>query len=92
MKEKLPIGTVLMLKDADQLIMIIGYNVYDKTDDNKIIYDYSACLYPLGIFDLNNTIAFNNSDIDKVIYVGYKYEKYDEFVKALENVDVKTDH
>ena len=39
----LPIGTVVLLKNATKRLMIVGFCVKGDTDDK--IYDYVGCLY-----------------------------------------------
>ncbi len=92
MEEKLPIGTIVTLKDNEQLLMIIGYNVYERGNENKKYYEYASCIYPVGIYDLDSAVAFDHNDIGKIIYIGYKFERYDEFVRNLEEVIKKTNH
>lgn len=42
------------------------------------MYDYSGCLYPQGL-DPNNVFYFNEENIDKVLFEGYKDEEEDRF-------------
>ena len=41
----LPMGSVVLLKDAKKRIMITGFCL--ETEDGKM-YDYTGCLYPEG--------------------------------------------
>lgn len=84
MKEKhLPIGTVVMLKKAKRCLMIIGYATMDVLNPNKI-FDYISVAYPTGLL-ADDKILFDASDIERVVFEGYKNEEYDIFQKKLED-------
>lgn len=85
MKEKfLPIGTVLLLKNGTKKIMITGYLPVSK-DENKTVYDYSACLFPEGIISVNQTAVFNHDQIAEVIQEGYANEETEKFIGVLKD-------
>ncbi|WP_294580948.1 DUF4176 domain-containing protein [uncultured Ruminococcus sp.] len=65
----LPIGTVILLKNATKRVMIIG--VCQKNREG-VIWDYSAVIYPEGYMSADKTIMFNNEDIDKIYAMGYQ--------------------
>ena len=65
----LPIGTVVLLKNATKRVMIIG--VCQKNREG-VIWDYSAVIYPEGYMSADKTIMFNNEDIDKIYAMGYQ--------------------
>lgn len=87
MEEKnfLPIGTVVLLKGAKRKIMITGYlPIYKKK--NKV-YDYSACLWPIGYLDSETMIAFDKEVIEKVCFVGYSNEEQQQFYETISSHD-----
>lgn len=86
MKEYLPIGSVVQLKDADRRIMVCG-RVQRDSGDGKL-YDYSGCLYPEGFVGADQMYIFNNDDIDTVYFVGF--QDPEEF-KFRENILHKLD-
>lgn len=45
----LPIGSVVLLNQADQRMMIIGRS--QKDQESGRIFDYAGCLYPTGIIN-----------------------------------------
>ena len=68
MKEKyLPVGTVVLLKDATKKVMIVGYF---PMDEKKEVYDYTACVYPEGILSPDKSLAFNHNQIKEIIHMG----------------------
>lgn len=78
----LPIGTVVLLKEATKKIMIIGYLASDK-ENEKVIYDYIACLYPEGIVSSQQYLLFNHEQIDKIFYKGYDGEERKDLLDRL---------
>ncbi len=70
MKEKfLPIGTVVLLKNAENKIMITSYLVFSEKS-KETIFEYGGCLFPIGVKD-NMSLGFNHDDIEKIIHMGY---------------------
>ena len=81
-KEYLPIGSVVLLKDAKKRIMITGF--YVKEDPNqKKAYDYVGVLYPEGVVRSDKNLVFNHEQIDKVFFVGYSDAEEKEFKEKL---------
>lgn len=79
MKNFLPIGSVVLLKDAAKRLMICG-RIQMRTDEGeRKLYDYCGCLYPEGILDPERTFLFNNEDIVKVFYMGMQDEEEFKF-------------
>ena len=93
MEEKfLPIGTVVMLKDATKEVMITSYltfpgNAQPQKNENgeevREMYDYGGCPFPEGIINSNVVLVFNHSQIDKVIHMGCKNEAQQNFGRLL---------
>ncbi len=88
----LPIGTVVLLKEGTKEVMITSYciipngDVYDKNgkiEGQNIMYDYGACLYPEGVFNSNQVIAFNHDQIDKICFKGYETDSQKSFSKLV---------
>ncbi len=86
MKELLPIGSVVLLKDATKKIMIIGY--LPVTSDNKT-FDYTGVMWPEGLLTSDNSLLFNNEDITQVFFNGLHNEESEEFFKKINDVLTK---
>ncbi len=70
-KEKyLPIGTVVLLKNATKRIMITGFCSIEKNNANSKIYDYCGCLYPEGFLTADKALLFDHSQIEKIYHIG----------------------
>ena len=81
-KEKyLPIGTVVLLKDAKKRVMITGFAAKGKETGDKM-FDYMGCLYPEGVISSEQNLLFNHEQIDKIFYIGYIDEEW-------KNIEVK---
>lgn len=81
-----PLGTVVYLKEGTEKLMIVGRGVIyqDQETDSETFVDYMGCLYPVGI-NPNNTIFFNQDNIDKVVFEGFIDEEEERFVEIYKN-------
>lgn len=70
----LPIGTVVLLKNAKKKIMITGFAVKGKETGDKV-YDYIGCLYPEGMVSSDKNLLFDHNQIDKIYYIGFVSEE-----------------
>ena len=87
----LPIGTVVLLKDADKRLMIFGIGQTDFT--NNIDYDYIGVMYPEGSMGEGSQYLFNHSDIDQIYFRGFEDEEREEFIESIQKVyDEKTEN
>ena len=77
MKNLLPNGSVVVLKDSNRKIMIYSRLQKLEKDDQNRVFDYGACLYPEGLLNSNETILFNHEQIEYVLFIGYR--DLDEF-------------
>lgn len=85
MKEKfLPIGTVVLLKDATKKLMITGYCSMLPTDQTKI-YDYVGTLFPEGNIAGEDVALFDHEQISVVEHMGLENDEYKEFNTNLIN-------
>ena len=84
-KEKyLPIGTVVLLKNATKRIMITGVCSREKNNSNSKIYDYCGCLYPEGFLTADKALLFDHSQIEKIYHIGLSNDDEEkEFKKNL---------
>ncbi|MCM1577915.1 MAG: DUF4176 domain-containing protein [Ruminococcus sp.] len=82
-KDLLPLGSVVLVKEALKKAVIIGYKQIGAKDPNKI-YDYVSVVYPIGSFGAESQFLFNHSDIQDIIFTGYKNPEFDEMIEALE--------
>lgn len=99
MKDKfLPIGSVVTLKGATKRIMIVGYC---PINDEKVMYDYSACPFPEGVSTPDNLFAFNHDQIEVINNMGISDDDYVKFndmlkkfidgVESMKDIKFKSD-
>lgn len=88
----LPVGSCVRISNCPKMIMIAGHLPYDDVKDT--VYDYIGIYYPIGIrkpkkdIELDKDyIYFNNSDIEKIVYLGFSEDKSDFYRKCL--LDIK---
>lgn len=79
-KNYLPLGSVVRLKNGTRKLVIIGIN--QKGSDDKT-YDYSSVLYPYGYLNSDELFLFNNSNIDEIIYNGYSDSELENYYDDL---------
>ena len=82
-KEKyLPLGTVCLLKEATKKVMIIGFAARGKETGTQV-YDYVACMYPVGVLSSDQNLLFNHDQIKEIYYMGYSDSEEKEFKTEL---------
>ncbi|MFB9324995.1 DUF4176 domain-containing protein [Paenibacillus aurantiacus] len=83
MKELLPNGSVVLLKNSTKKIMITG-RLQRETGVEDQIWDYCACLYPEGILNPDQSFLFQHEQIERVYFIGFQDEEelaFREFLK-----------
>lgn len=81
-RDLLPIGSIVLLKNAKKNLMIYGIKQLDSQTPD-IEYDYIGVLYPEGNMGKEFQFLFNHDDIDKVIFEGYHDEEREKFIAEI---------
>ena len=81
-EELLPIGSVVILKDASKKLMVFGVGQTDQSD--SVEYDYIGVMYPEGNMGDGTQFLFNHSDIDKVFFRGFEDDERKNFIDRLQ--------
>ena len=84
MKNLLPLGSVVLVKEATKSLIIVGTR---QKDNEGKKYDYVACLFPEGYINAEMFFLFNHEDIEKVRFVGYidsEVQVYEQKIRELE--------
>lgn len=71
----LPIGSVVMLKNATKPLMIFGYMQKSAAVPDQMA-DYIGVPYPEGNLDVRAQFGFQMTDIEKVLFEGYRDESF----------------
>ena len=80
-RELLPIGSVVLLKNGKKKVMIFGVMQTDNSTGTE--YDYISVLYPEGNMGEAGQYLFNHSDIDQIFFTGYEDKEREQFIEKL---------
>lgn len=84
-KDLLPIGSIVLLKEGKKKLMVAGIKQTDVSD-LKQEYDYLGLLYPEGSIGENFQYLFNHEDINEVFFRGYEDEEREVFIGKLSEI------
>ena len=84
-KELLPIGSIVLLKDGEKNLMVCGIKQTDESGDGQE-YDYLGVLYPEGHIGEQFQYLFNHTDIENIIFRGYEDNERQEFLDKLTKI------
>ncbi len=71
----LPVGSVVMLKNAKKPLMIFGYLQKSALFPDEIA-DYIGVPYPEGNLNMALQVGFKMTDIAEVLFEGYRTEEF----------------
>lgn len=82
-KDLLPIGSVVMLRNAKKPLMIFGIKqlATERPDEE---FDYIGVMYPEGNIGQQFQYLFNHADIEEVLFVGYETEERQKFLEEVQ--------
>ncbi len=82
-KELLPIGSIVLLKEADKALMICGVrHMHQETGDE---YDYIGVIYPEGFLGEESHYLFQHEQIKEIVFLGYESDERKSFLAKLED-------
>lgn len=84
LKDLLPIGSVVLLKDGIKKLMITGIKPVSEDNPDRI-FDYIGVVYPEGFLSNEYNFLFDHKDINDVVFKGYNNPEREEFIALLEN-------
>lgn len=84
-KELLPIGTIVLLKEGEKRLMISGIMQSDASGNGQE-YDYLGILYPEGHIGDQFQYLFNHEDINNIVFRGFEDEERAEFIEKLSKI------
>ena len=80
-RELLPIGSIVLLKEGKKKAMIFGIKQTDKASGKE--YDYIGVVYPEGNLGEHLQFFFQHENIDQVFFRGYEDEDRNSFIEKL---------
>ena len=82
-KKYLPLGSVVLMKDAKKRIMITGYAVKAPESGDRL-WDYIGCLWPEGMIAPDKNLLFDHKDIQQIFAIGYSDDEQKRFMSVLD--------
>ncbi len=80
----LPLGSVVLLNNGVQKVMIIGRALNVNRGGKEFYFDYGGVLHPQGL--INNEMAyFNHEDVNTVYFTGYNDEGIRDLTEVINN-------
>ncbi len=80
-RELLPIGSVVLLKEGTKKAMIYGIKQVDKATETE--FDYLGVVYPEGNLGDGSQFFFNHDAVDEVCFRGFDDEERKDFINRL---------
>jgi len=85
--ELLPIGSVVLLKNAFKKIVIIGMMQIKHTESGEdIAYDYMGVPYPEGYIGPESAMLFNHDNIQEVFFKGYSNDERTAMIDMIQKI------
>ncbi|MBE6152435.1 MAG: DUF4176 domain-containing protein [Firmicutes bacterium] len=81
----LPLGSVVLLKEAKKRVMITGYLIQSPQFGEKV-FDYVGCLYPEGVISHDKNLLFDHKDIHQIFAIGYSDDEQKEYAEKLKKM------
>lgn len=83
-REKLPIGSVVQLKESTARVMVMGYLAVTENNQDTV-WDYCGVQFPIGYMRVDEIYCFNHEQIEIICVYGYQDLECDEFLQTLES-------
>ena len=88
----LPVGSVVLLKNAQKKLMIIGLMPIKHMESGEdIAYDYIGVSYPEGYIGQESAMLFRHESIEDVVFTGYSDDERMILIEAIQKLVDKTD-
>lgn len=81
LKELLPIGSIVLLKEGSKKLMVFGVKQADADTEKE--YDYAGVVYPEGNIGNDAWFLFDHENIAEIYFRGYEDEERTEFIGKL---------
>lgn len=90
--ELLPVGSVVLLKEARKKLVIIGLMpVKHMGSGEDVAYDYVGVPYPEGYIGQESAMLFMHESIEKVAFKGYSDDERMTLIEAIQRLVDETD-
>ena len=78
-KDYLPIGTVVLLKEGNKRLMVFGI-IQQDLKNKEVEFDYIGVPYPEGNMGVDHQYLFQHKDVKEVYFRGYEDIERQEFI------------
>ena len=87
----LPVGSVVLLKNAQKKIVVIGLMPVKHTESGQdVTYDYIGVPYPEGYIGQESAMLFNHESIEEMTFIGYSDNERAIMIEAIQKLVDKT--
>jgi len=83
LNDLLPLGSIVILKEGEQKLSIVGRGQLFDDDKTRGYFEYSSVFFPYGLTDIEEIYFFNHDDIKEIIFEGYRNEEEEVYLKVL---------
>lgn len=88
----LPVGSVVLLKNAQKKIVVIGLMPIKHIEAGKdVAYDYVGVPYPEGYIGQESAMLFNHDSIEEITFRGYSNAERLVLIETIQKLVDKTD-
>lgn len=85
--ELLPVGSVVLLKNAQKKIVIIGLMPIKHLDSGEdVAYDYIGVPYPEGYIGQESAMLLMHESIEEVVFIGYSNDERTTMIEAVQKI------
>lgn len=87
----LPVGSVVLLKNAQKKIVVIGLMPIKHIESGEdITYDYMGVPYPEGYIGQESVMLFNHESIEEIAFNGYSNAERIMLIETIQQLVDKT--
>lgn len=83
MKDFLPIGSVVLIRNSTKKLTIFGIMQVKEINGKRKVFDYMGVPYPEGYLGFENAFVFNHDDVTDVIFKGYENPEREKLMAIL---------
>ena len=88
----LPIGSVVLLKNAQKKIVVIGIMQTKQMKSGEVVaFDYMGVPYPEGYIGPQSAMLFSHESIQEVFHRGYSDEERTNMINMIKSMVDLTD-
>ena len=83
-RDLMPIGSVVCLKETEKKLMIVG--IKQLNEEKGTVKDYIGVMYPEGYISKEVFFTFDQEDIEETFFEGCRSEEWQAFLAQVSEV------